>query len=211
MKQAKRSIATLERQLLILVFVGIVFGVQSAYAVPITFYFTGTITSIRDSIPPYLNSSIVPGGDFSGSYTFESSTPDDYPNDPWGRYTFPASPSLLMILHIGDYTLVAPLNYIDVDNGTGTKDKYHVASGPLTFSDTAPHMYIDCSSLTQNVFDSDTLPTVPPDISLFDSHEFGLTAYEWAVYGQITSITPEPRSLAFLLIGLSIACMRKQY
>lgn len=58
----------------------------SAWAVPITFEFTGRVTSIVD-VDHVLAGDVVVGDTFTGTYTFDSTLPDSYPYaDPDGRH-----------------------------------------------------------------------------------------------------------------------------
>ena len=54
-----------------------------AQAALITFEFGGQVTSISDS-SNFLQGRIVVGQSYSARYTFDSETPDMYPNDPRG-------------------------------------------------------------------------------------------------------------------------------
>lgn len=184
-----------------------------APAAPITFTYTGEVTGVRDD-GPYLDGSITVGTPFWGTYTFESSTPDDYPNDPRARYTFPASQALVMTLRIGSYDLLAPLDFIFVDNAQ--KDGYRVQSSPFPLGVKLADLNFSYIDLSAGVFDSDALPTEPPDISRFNN--FGGFTFasvdqvgdSFAVGGEITSITPEPQTAILGILGLCCSLLRRK-
>lgn len=184
----------------------------SAPAAPITFAYTGEVTSVRDD-GPYLDGSITVGTPFWGTYTFESSTPDDYPNVPWARYTFPASAQLIMTLHVGSYSLVAPIAYIGVDNGA--KDTYGVSSRPFNFSTKQALSGFAYTDLSGTVFESDSLPLEPPDIARFNdfgSFRFASTDQvgdSFSVDGRVLTITPEPEAALLALVSLSLSVRRR--
>ena len=56
-------------------------------AVPVTFEYSGSVTSIEDPLGVF-DSSIIEGSLFNGSYTFNSDATDTNPSQEYGRYIF---------------------------------------------------------------------------------------------------------------------------
>jgi hypothetical protein len=178
----------------------------------ITYQFSGEVTSVID-YGPHLDGSIAPGTLFSGKYTFESTTPDDYPDVPWARYTFPSLPELTMTLNVGNYDLVAPLASIYVEHAS--KDAYGVRSHSFTFGPKEATYGFSYFGAPNSTFDSDALPIEPPDITrltiggfTFESADQGEDRF--TVGGKIISIIPEPNAAALLFIGLLTAYRGRQ-
>lgn len=182
-----------------------------AWAVPITFSFTGTVDGLYDDAG-YLDDSIVPGETFTGTYTFESSTPDDSPDVPWATYGFASSPELVMTLRIGSYDIVAPLAFIYVENTT--KDVYQVQSQPFSIGSKSALLNFTCMDVTHTAFSTDALPLNPPDVLSFEYTGFSFGSTDqfgdgFGVGGLITSITPEPASAICCVMGLLLVSRRK--
>ncbi len=98
-------------------------------ATPITFYYSGVVNSVVDQLSE-LDGSIAEGTAFSGSYTFESTEPDEKSSDPtrgqyyWGNengndFFFDAT--------IGNYAFET--NWVSFSDGLGNK----VVRGSLTY------------------------------------------------------------------------------
>jgi len=170
---------------------------------PITFDFTGTITSVPNNLPPSL-ASIRVGTSFSGSYTFDSGAPDLTPGEPQlGIYGF--SSPFQYTLNIGGKTFTSRLFIIEVHNNAPF-DQYSV--GSLDVQDIAPEEFhfisiqIYLNPPTPTAFSTKALPLIPPNLADFSLRRIlsfaGLpltsTDYEqiFFVEGSIDSLTVSP-------------------
>ena len=138
---------------------------SSARATPIQFCFNGRVTDVFGS-PSRLEAvaalGVVVDADVVGTYTFESETPDRFPNDPTvGAY---GDAVLALELEIGLFRVTLnpqrSLNQISVD-----PFRYHVVAGvepdPTFPSD--PFVEIGLNNYPIAIFPDDSLPLEPPD------------------------------------------------
>ena len=192
--------------------------VSQAKASLITFSYEGIVTDQFVDTNNVLDGSIFIGQTFSGSYTFESTTLDRAPNDSaegryeWrndfvdgftaefsiGNYTFGISP----IDPSGSITILDDLVRFTIPQGVqlGPEDSYNAAgqliqtSGPLfplPVTQAAWGISLD-SLINLSVITSDALPTIPPDIALFEEanqFRFGNGTGDLQFRGTITSLT----------------------
>ena len=178
-----------------------------ATATPITWAFTGTIDGNPYDQLHHLDGSVVDGTPFSGTYTFESTMTDDLPDDHTvGLYTQPVPPTSVMVLNVGNYTIIGWSDKIQVEN----RSKDWLALTSQTFiSDPIglESITISCEDIHGQVFVSDTLPLVPPPLEAFNGWSYLSVTGVWSgdpllgslgFGGPLSSLTPEP--LSFLLI-----------
>jgi hypothetical protein len=199
-------------------------GLTPQDAGAITFNVEGTVTWVGAN----MSGTFAPGQTLSGSYTFNSATPDILPADPtYGYYQ-----GAVTALHftVGPYTgtLAAgpsPFNFIWVLNNYNfpARDEYNlnVPFSGANVGGLAPYQFqLGFADFTASVFSSDALILSPPDLSLFDPAErLFLVYFDTAtpcqdfftagpcnIYGNVTSwtlATPEPGALALLGVGLA--------
>ena len=109
-----------------------------AHAVPITFAFTGVVSQdpLLDPSDPSdpFGGSIAAGTLFSGSYTFESTTPDGDASASGGSYT--SSPGSLSVTIGGNVFAAFDLLNIGVGNNFSGSDFYTVFAQDITGADT---------------------------------------------------------------------------
>jgi hypothetical protein len=192
-----------------------------ALATPITFTFTGTVASVAPALAGTFNTTQT----LSGSYTFESSSPDLDPADPTrGVYQSPLVPNALSFT-IGSYAggRTGPAMLGDqirvFDNVSSQADVYNPAwrpalSGPNVGGLSPDTFVLQLPDLSQTAFSSDALPLTPPNLAAFgngafwglffqnqDGTQFGL------VEGRLTSLelAPVPEPATVLLLGSSFA------
>jgi len=190
-------------------------AVTTAEAAPITFAFTGTV----QQVVPALSGTFQPGDAFSGSYTFESTTPDTDPSPGFGLY---ANGMTSLTFTIGSYTggadcsAAASCNIAVQDGGPGDcalTDCYLVTAKHPTGPSVEGVLPTDFAlSLLDNsglALSSDALPLTPPDISNFSITFFGVNFDDFAfgVQGKLTSLTSQAAgtvdepSVLFLVAG----------
>lgn len=136
-------------------------------AAPITFGFTGRVTSANfgPDDQPYPNPITIFSG-FNGSYTFDSSTADLDPASSVGLYAMAGSPFGLTV-DIGGNTFTTAnrlLLLIEVDNASSL-DAYLLGAGDLALF----RLLVGLSLLDSmgGALSSDALPLTPPPLTAF--------------------------------------------
>ena len=199
-----------KRLVTIILFLGFLAAPAVALADPITFLFTGNVTSVAGVLSGTFNTTQT----LSGSYTFDSTLADQLPADPiLGMY----GPLTAMDVTIGSYPAKHSLGGAGVDDANdsvgadGVKaDSYHffgMMSGPSVADLPVQFFRADLQDNTARAFSSDALPLIPPNLSSFLGRnewflEFGdgVTVFA-AVGGRITSLEPVPEPGTLLLLG----------
>jgi hypothetical protein len=145
-------------------------AVPPGLAAPLTFDFTGTVTQV-----PVLDPSDPFGGTihfqtpFTGSYTFEATTPDSLADPQTGVYSMAAAPFGLTVTMGGHpFSAGDSLSIVVFD---GPPDQYgvlaHGAGGDLTIE-----LFLE--DPTGTALASDALPLTPPALADFAVREFHL-------------------------------------
>jgi len=182
----------------------------------ITFEFGGVITEVDDAasvLPP----DVQVGSLFSGSYTFDSTMPDLYPNDPRiGKYDSGADG---FAVQIASLSLVAPSdNAGDIlvyDNTSSGRDLISIGSYGFQFLDYSIwELGINLRDETGEALFDDLLPLTPPDLSAFDEHSLfmhaeGLNYEIIVVRGELTYLIPEPTTLILAMFTLFLRFPRR--
>ena len=180
----------------------------------VTWEFGGVITSVDDPLD-ILGGSIMLGTPFSGSFTFESTTPDSEPNNPSvGSYD---DAIVALSGHIGALEffgagLFNTIRVFDEPSGFGS-DSYSVSVtdlGTPFFGETSD-FFLGFEDSTRSAFASDSLPIAPFDLNAFDNSFFSLqTASEQVrLEGTVTSLVPEPATLGLLGMGTVVLLRRR--
>lgn len=179
----------------------------------ITFTFAGHITRLEGDVD-FLGGSIPVGAPFSGIYTFESTTPDSLPSDPTrGRYV---NTITSFVVHIGPHSL-SP-NGVDndisvLDDFDSYEDGYKLQerTTQILGRDVWVTMLLTDTSMT--AFETDSLVTVPPDLTTFDENVFllAISPVTFSIAGEIESIVPEPNSLVFSVLASFVWVIRRTH
>jgi hypothetical protein len=193
-----------------------------AEAGPITFEFTGTVSSVVFDTPP---AEVTVGDPFTLRVTFESTAPDTSPSDTLGTYS-----ATSIEFSAGEYAASAASGVIRITNDGAIGDAFQIRSSAMTgpplggfelreFQDEL----IELGDESGAAFASDALPLIPFDLTPFFesgsaslSLQFGPAEESTHFAAQIESLgipstVPEPGSLTLLgagaagLIGLSRA------
>jgi len=206
----------------------------------VTFTYTGIVGSVVD-VNGALDSSIFVGQSFSGSYTFDPTTPDSLPfaSSNIGLYEWRNNfvMGFTADFSIGNYAFglspIDPSGQVTISDNNGPilpnniiEDAYIAAgqlvqtSGPL-FPLAGGQANWGISFKTETnlaVITSDALPIIPPDISLFETNVFSFTNNpgEIVIKGVITSLevasVPEPSTFTLLAVGLmGLGVFRKRF
>lgn len=174
----------------------------------VTFEFAGVI-DIVDDPNGHLGGMIQAGDNFSGTYTFDSEAPDLTPADPAGGNYRP-SPSALAI-SVGGFEVATAEDTL-TRVGIGNLDDLDTFVIDATNFDSAGFHISQARLLlmdpTGSALDSDALPLLPPELSLFQTREFRVTGHvdnpdlPFDLYGTVTALTtPEPGAAVLLLAG----------
>jgi len=183
---------------------------NEAQAVPVTFEFSGTVTSLLGSSvggPVALNDT------FTGSYTFESTTVGTGSCAGTGNCQYNDAISSLNFT-VGSYTntgVTSGTNYIFVNNDDSGYDLYQVIqgfSGPSINGAQAQTFNLTLFDSLMTMLSGTSLPTTPPTFP--GSHEFIITFYNGLggpgdnvgqIYGNLTSLAPVPVPSTVWLFG----------
>ncbi|MCB9849789.1 MAG: hypothetical protein H6817_03710 [Phycisphaerales bacterium] len=178
----------------------------------LTIEFDGVIDFVEDTLP--FSDTIGIGTPFEGSYSYDSDTPDNFPNDPTaGGYSFPNSS---MSFKIGDLAFSTPdlrMTIWDIS----LFDVYEVSnSSPFSAHGVDWGLArITLRDDTGTALASDALPVNAPDLEDFDFARALLLRRidqrESSIKGTVTSIrlVPEPGTLTFLATGLFLCAHRR--
>jgi len=176
-------------------------GVRPAAGYPVTWEFAGDVRNVgdRDGVLP---ESVTVGAPFSGSFTFESTTPDSEQDDPTHGIYEGALTSLSGIF--GDVPFASNgLFDVTVLNDTTLPDDSFIFVGSAVFLNRIVNTSFGLTDLNATIFSSDALPLVPPSLDRLDSIVFGLNSQEEGIFigGDVTSLVPEPGTLCLLALG----------
>ncbi len=188
-----------------------------ATAAPVTFQFAGQLTSVIGG--GLTAAGFSAGQSFVGSYTFESSSSDRFSSANLGDYRALTN----LTATIGSYTvtLVPGIqqsaiaiwnNYESYPNGP--RDMYSVG-GEVTgaaVNGVSPFSFgIDLTDPSHTAFDSDALPSSPPNLSSFAtkraSFYFPGALGNSFLHGEIHSLTAVPIPAAVLLFGTGLTAL----
>ncbi|HRB81440.1 MAG TPA: VPLPA-CTERM sorting domain-containing protein [Nitrospira sp.] len=189
------------------------FAAITSEAANIPFNFSGSVAEVHGGVFTSGGSGANGFGSalpVSGSFTFNSTTPDVLPGDPmWGLY---ANPIQNMTVKVGNYTatFTPGSSVMQVINNPGLGDTFKVTlngftSSPATVSGLAPATFeMELVNPNGNVFANDHLPTTPPSLSSFASNQWRLVfgGVGNRVQGALTSLVPLPAAVWLFGAGL---------
>ncbi|NQT52616.1 PEP-CTERM sorting domain-containing protein [bacterium] len=212
-----------------------------ASAVPITFDLVGQVDSVSDpaGILAGAGVPVAVGDTFTGSYTFESTTPDGNPAASLAQYFVMGAPYGFSVNMGGatySYTTGgSPSVHITVGNNNPTMDTYGVSRiSPIDVVSTATFpsiawmdMMFTLMDTTGAVFSDTNLLLTPPTLSDFNINSFLLIGNTgttdppgFSISGRLTDLTlhgagdpviPEPCTLVLLGLGsMGLASRRRR-
>jgi hypothetical protein len=190
-------------------------GTPEVRAAPVQFTFTGSVTDI-----PVNETSLVvsPGDPISGSYIFESTTPDGAASATEGSYTAPSGAPYDLSVTVGG-NLFSTNDFLNVGiaNFGSLGDFYTVLACSPDVSCADLEMELFLQDLDGTALTSDALPLTPPDLSLFAIRTFHVFALiggnALQIEGTIDTLTcptcvptpiPEPGTLWLMVAGLML-------
>lgn len=183
-------------------------------AAPVTFGFTGVVTAVDAGLAAEFSL----GEPVIGNYSFDSATPDAAPGDSsFGNYN--NTITSFTATFGGDYIVTQGVdNDILVSDGPLPPNNWNDVYDAILTNPTASTvggltlkiLILGLTDTGKAVFNSDSLPLTPPDLSEFESNDslmlFG--SPNQGMTFRLTSFTlvPEPSSLTFAGLGLSAMC-----
>ena len=190
---------------------------QRADATLITISIEAQVDYVED-LGNYLEGRISPGDIITGTYTYESATPDSSPLDPVvGHYYHYSSPAGIS-LNVAGFTFASdPANVefvVGVGNdGPSGDDGYYLISYnnlPLSNSTVVDSIVWQLDDATGTAFSSDALPTTAPNLDEWQENLLRLQADRgYIIDGHVTSAIPEPATILLLAVG-GLALVRRQ-
>jgi PEP-CTERM motif-containing protein len=186
------------------------FGHTALRANPVTFGLTGTVTTVDSPLTAQFST----GNTFSGTITFDDSSPDTYPDAP---------PFIGLYHNLFSAAHISFSNGYVADFSGGSSDMIVDNTGPDLFDNYVPVTGASVGGMFPDLFEaelrddqnvmlsSDHIPTTPPSFALADVHDgllrFKLGQTSKFVSFNVTSLTavPEPATAALLIFGAALA------
>lgn len=182
---------------------------------PITFEFAGEVTFIGDE-DNVLGDGVSLGSPFSGSFTFESTTPDVDPSQQLRAIYEDTITDVSGLL--ADLAFSGPIgggNFIALvlDGFFGTSsDEYTVRSGIELLGQPA-RFRLTLVDGTGTAFSDDSLLIDAPDPVDFERATFNLFSeasdFSFSVGGELTALIPEPMTVVLLGVGAAFLITRR--
>ena len=203
--------------LVVVIICALYFSALPAQATLITIEIEATVDSVEDN-GNYLEGQINPGDIITGTYTYESTTPDTNPSPYVGDYEHFASPAGIF-LSVGEFDFTTdPTNVdflVEVVNNYPSGDYYLVRSYnnlALSNGTLVDHISWQLDDSTATALSSIDLPTSPPILDDWQSI-YGLRLHGerggYIIDATVTSAVPEPATILFFAIGALL--LRKRY
>ena len=194
----------------ICVLCGLVFWPVAAQAVLITIEIEAVVDRVDDP-HGYLEGKIIVGDIITGSYMYESTTPDTNPLQKGGRYEHTTAPHGIF-LSVGGFVFETnPGNVdflIEIENDHPPDDNYLVRSHnnlPLSNGTLIGGISWLLEDNTGNALSSDALPLTAPVLDDWGFNRLtvngGTRAIPFGIMGHVTSAIPEPASVLLFALG----------
>lgn len=201
--------------LLAILALGFLWHDSAALGFPVTWDFAGQITDVIDD-DGVLGGAVVVGSEFFGSFTFESSTPDQREDDPtFGRYENALSAISGQVADLAFTGPAGPINRVLVEDGLfhPGRDALEAHANVLLLNN-AVSIRVSFVDGTGSLFETDALPLLVPSLNALESARFTLFSedelFRFALQGDITLLVPEPSSLVLLGGAAMALCTRRR-
>jgi hypothetical protein len=191
------------------------FFASKAQAELIIIQITATVDIVND-FGNYLEGKITVGSIITGSYTYESTTPDSNPDSTVGDYWHHSLPCGILLTVGGFEFKTDPTNVnflASIGNNHSGRDVYLMRSYnnlPLSNGTLVDYISWQLDDYTETVFSSDTLPATAPILSQWQFNNLRIDRVgDYLIDAQVTNaiVIPEPATL--LLLGAGIMLLRK--
>jgi hypothetical protein len=191
-----------------------------ALAGPLFFNFTGTVTQTNFDPSDPFGGSIVFGTPITGTYVFDSATPDSDPSGSSGSYQHAGAPYGLSINIGGNVFSTNDFLAVNVLNGGGF-DQYGVLAcvgGSAACFSGDFSVSILMQDNTGTALASDALPGTAPSLAAFQSATIAFnrnyfddagTFFQIQIDGTLDSLiaVPEPSTAVSVLLGIALAAV----
>lgn len=176
----------------------------------VTWEFGGEIDQVRDTSGIF-GGALTVGSPFSGSFTFDTSTPDTNPDSGVSSFENPLQDLSGQIGGFGFSGPIFGVSSFEITDGAAGSDDIFSLSSSVFLNGEGLNFLLTLIDSTGTAFSDDTLPTVPPDLSLFDSATIHLLRQtgDLAIDGTISFLVPEPGTLCLLAVG-AVAILRRR-
>ena len=192
-----------DRFVTFLVFTTLLLPAPLAQAVPITIEISGEVTSASGTGLP---DTIYAGVTFTGTYTYDSATPNTSDFGNIGRYVH-NSPYGIEVL-IGGFEFMTELNHIGqfevaITDGGSNYDWYRIIS-----NENAPVDGITVESISwelggpPSTISSIALPTSAPEITDWTINVLEISGPNLFIQGKVTQAVPEPFTCVLMVMGV---------
>jgi len=203
--------------IMVVCFSGLIFRLAPAQAALITIEIEAVVDSVDDPFG-YLEGKIIVGDIITGSYTYDSLTPDSNPWPTLGRYEYHAPPYGIF-LSVGGFEFETnPGNvdfFISIENDHPPDDNYLVRSHnnlPLSNGTLIGGISWLLNDPTGNALSSTDLLTTAPVLDDWGFNRLtvngGTPAIPFGILSHVTSAIPEPGTI--MLLGLGGLMLRRR-
>jgi len=220
-KREEKTMQTTTKTILLLLLI-LGFCVPKANAEQIEIRIAATVYNMFDD-GNFLGGQITNGSIITGSYVYESTTPDLNPLDPvQGNYRHYSTPAGVF-LTVGGFEFKTDPTNVEFDIFTRNnipEDRYGFASSnnlPLSESVGVGSIFWTLINSDGSVLSSDALPTTVPVLNLWQENDLMITGGGWqgetwneyGIHAVVTSAELVPEPGTFLLLTLGAFAIRK--
>ena len=205
-------------EILIIVFIVLNLCAVNLHAELVTIHITAEVKYVDDP-GGLLEDKVTVGDAITGSYSYNSDTPDNNPMSSLGAYWHYSS-TYGINLSVGGFVFQTDPDNVElllgIDNGTYGHDTYHIISYnnlPLSNGVEVNHILWQLDDYSSAALSSDALPTTPPVLEDWESNYLLMTfGYKGGsnIQARVTNVIPEPATLLLLALGSLVLTRRRQ-
>jgi hypothetical protein len=175
----------------------------AANATVVTYSFSGYVDWIKDT-HRILDGSVSLNTTFVATYSWETSTPPSSVSPTLNRYD---GSMVDFTLTLGSYSVNDPGAWNSALVKNGMPDEFSVIANPRPFAGQMVIIGQTLGDADGDVLSTWELPNTLPSLSEFEERTFALfnSSGSLGIFGIITSLTPEPSAIFFLVLGIATA------